>query len=169
MGMITRELVDQLLCYDPATGIFMWRVNHNRARAGMRAGFVCKRDGYVRIKINSRRYLAHRLAFLMVHGRWPVGDTDHVNQTKSDNRIANLREATRSQNKMNHPARSDSRTRCRGITPRPAHGNYQVRIQVDGKRKHIGVFANLAEAQRAYDEAAKRYHGEFNYRFAEAA
>ena len=165
---ISKQDVEKLLSYDPASGSFFHRVGHRDVKPGDIAGCL-GRQGYIHLKIKGKRYFAHRVAWLLTYGHWPVGDTDHINQNKSDNRIENLREATRSQNKMNHPARRDSLTHCRGITPRPQHGNYQVRIQVNGKRLHIGVFKQLADAARAYDEAAKRYHGDFNYRHSEAA
>lgn len=168
--LLTPEYVEQMLAYDPETGIFTWRLNRRRARAGAVAGRK-NEHGYILIKINSRAYSAHRLAFFITYGRWPVGDTDHINQNKSDNRIANLREATRGQNKMNCPVRRDSLTGCRGISPRhlAGHTNYQVRINVDGKRVHLGCFEDPELAALVYDSASERFNGEFHYRHAEAA
>jgi hypothetical protein len=83
----------ELMHYEPETG----RVVRRTATRGHRAGAVAgctRRDGYQVISIDGYRYLAHRLAWLYVHGAWPDGDLDHINANPSDNRIANLRAAT---------------------------------------------------------------------------
>jgi len=53
------------------------------------------------IGLLGKRYYAHRLAWLYVYGVWPDGDTDHINRNKHDNRIANLRSCSRSENMLN--------------------------------------------------------------------
>jgi hypothetical protein len=102
MSTITAERLRQLLHYDPERGVFTWlsrpaERSWNTRFAGTRAGTI-NGLGYVVIGILGRRYKAHRLAWLYVHGEWPGRELDHINCDKSDNRIANLRPATRSQN-----------------------------------------------------------------------
>ncbi|MFW4291481.1 HNH endonuclease [Salmonella enterica subsp. enterica serovar Paratyphi C] len=46
--------------------------------------------GYIRIYINKKWYLAHRLAWLYVTGKWPINVIDHINRNKADNRFINL-------------------------------------------------------------------------------
>lgn len=98
---MTQEELHQLLDYNPETGEFFWKVNSRCIKSGSKAGCVCKVHGYQHINIKNKRYKAHRLAWLYVHGKWPHPEIDHINRVKTDNRIANLREADRSMNNLN--------------------------------------------------------------------
>lgn len=90
---LTAERLRELLDYDPETGYFRWRRDVGaRAWKGQLAGTMA-RDGYEYIGIDRRRYPAHRLAWLYVHGEWPRGLLRHLNWLRSDNRLENLREA----------------------------------------------------------------------------
>lgn len=101
--------------------------------------------------VNNRGYLignalgiivsAHRLAFAIVESRWPIG-VDHVNRVKTDNRWANLREATSAANQMNvTPSKGGVRTE--------RSGRYTARI----RGQHIGTFDTRKEAEEAYESA----------------
>ena len=85
----------ELLSYDPDTGLFRWSKNKGSKDAGELAGCVSPK-GYILIGIDGCLYLAHRLAWLYVHGEFPEKDIDHRDQDKSNNRICNLRLATSS-------------------------------------------------------------------------
>jgi hypothetical protein len=85
----TRSEAEELLDYDRATGVFTWKVSRGLASAGRLAGWV-NECGYRVIFINSKGYKAHRLAWLFVHGAWPVYTINHINGMKDDNRICNL-------------------------------------------------------------------------------
>jgi len=98
---MTQEELHQLLDYNPETGEFFWKVNSRCIKVGQKAGYVCKTHGYEHIFINKKQYRSHRLAWLYVHGKWPEPEIDHINRVKTDNRIANLREADRSMNNLN--------------------------------------------------------------------
>lgn len=98
---ININLLREQLAYDPLTGIFVWRMSRpGRAKAGAIAGFLdgC---GYIAIGFEARRWLAHRLAWAHVHGEPPAGIIDHINRVRVDNRIANLRIASRLENFQN--------------------------------------------------------------------
>src|SRR5271168_635905 len=108
--MITASDLRKIISYDADTGIFIWRHRDgdipeirrwNTRYAGMHAG--CQNaKGYVTLHIDhdglKKHLKAHRLAWLYVTGEWPAKEVDHINLIKSDNRWANLREATPSQN-----------------------------------------------------------------------
>ncbi|WP_292613113.1 HNH endonuclease signature motif containing protein, partial [Nitrobacter sp. 62-13] len=83
--------VRELLHYDPETGRFTWRSGQ---KAGRAAGSIGGR--YVQIMIGKKNYLAHRLAWLYVHDSPPLEEIDHVNGDPRDNRINNLRLASKS-------------------------------------------------------------------------
>lgn len=150
----------EVLGYDPYTGIFVWKIaTSNRNPVGSVAG-TRRKDNYIVICLDGRRYLAHRLAWFYVHEEWPENDVDHKNHDPSNNSIVNLRKATRGQNTTNGTLRKDNKLGYVGITLLPS-GRYRASIQADGKPLHIGVYDTLEEAVEAYKEAARRLHGEF--------
>lgn len=163
---ITAELVRSILDYDPLTGRLVWRVRTdvrkewNTKHSGKDAGTL-DTHGYIRVKIFDQRIMAHRLAWMHYYGERPIEDIDHINLNRSDNRICNLRAATRSENHRNRRVYSHSKTGLKGI--KLLKGKYYVaRIGIgSGKMKHIGCFATIEEARLAYLEAQKKYHGEF--------
>ena len=78
----------------------------SRAVKGKEAGTL-EKTGYIRIKLNGHKYMAHRLAWFYEYGKWPTKEIDHKDNIKHHNWIDNLREATRSENIINsikHPS-----------------------------------------------------------------
>ena len=149
--MIARERIAELFSYDPATGVFVRRVTRGGAVAGSIAG-TKDSYGYFQFAVDGKLYLAHRVAWLMVHGEWPECEIDHINHDRSDNRIENLRLATRRANMHNlKSARSDSKTGLPGISKKPQ--GYVARIQNAGKRVYLGCFSAIEDAQAAYAAA----------------
>lgn len=97
---ITQERLKELLDYNPETGIFTRKIARKGwYEVGDKTGTIDSL-GYYRIRCDGVLHLAHRLAFLYVHGYLPR-EIDHINNNKSDNRIENLRSVTRTQNLCN--------------------------------------------------------------------
>jgi len=108
---LTQEYLKECLDYNPDTGIFVWKTRpteHFKTTKGARifnskfsgkiaGGFDIK--NYVVIGFLGEYYKAHRLAWLYFYGFMPENDIDHINGEKDDNRLANLRDATRSENR----------------------------------------------------------------------
>jgi hypothetical protein len=153
---LTAERLRELLSYDPETGVFRRIVQVGTGRrAGSIAGALC--DGYVVIHVASKRYKAHRLAWLHVHGTWPTGEIDHRNGLRADNRIVNLRDVSQSVNLQNQRyARVDSITRLRGASP--LRGKYAAQIFFNGRQHYLGLFATPEEAHDAYLVAKRKFH-----------
>jgi len=87
---------------------------------------------------------------------------DHINHNGLDNRGANLRKATRAQNAQNRrKPRVNSKSKYKGLAWQKRTGKWSVRIQVNWDHKCIGTFTNELAAAKAYDDAARKYHGEF--------
>lgn len=145
--------VHELLDYDPESGVFTWRVSAGTASAGSIAGSI-NGTGYRQIWVENKSYKAHRLAWLYVHGAWPSRELDHINQIRDDNRIANLREATRSENCLNKPLQSNNSSGFRGVSWYPPSGMWVARIKRNGKQKHLGYFPTAEAASAAYQKAA---------------
>lgn len=170
------EVLRQLLNYDPETGKLCWKERPLEMFASeshcktWNTRYACKEagrlkyDGYVIVRIFGHDYRGHRVAWAVHCGRWPHEgmDIDHVNLVRSDNRIANLREATRSQNKMNQPAHADSMSGLKGISRCLRDNKWKAHIQISGKRTFLGRFQTPEEAHEAYRRASEQVHGEFS-------
>lgn len=158
---LTFERLQELLSYEPETGIFRWR---KRPATWMKDGCVAgtnRPDGYREVRIQGRGYLSHRLAWLYMTGEWPAHEIDHINADKIDNRFANLREANRAENTRNVGLRKDNKSGVKGVEWRPYIGKYVAQIRVDGKRIYLGCFSTLEEAKAARDAVGEKYHGDF--------
>lgn len=87
---------------------------------------------------------------------------DHINHDSMDNRRANLRAATTSQNSYNRKKLSrQCSSKYKGVWWHKSSLKWQARIIFEKKRIHLGTFKNEIDAAKAYDEAARKYHGEF--------
>jgi hypothetical protein len=87
---------------------------------------------------------------------------DHRNNDGLDNRRANLRLATHSQNQCNKSKRkSKTSSRFVGLSRNKSRCAWDVRLKHLGKNLWIGRFTDEIEAAKAYDKAALKYHGEF--------
>jgi hypothetical protein len=87
---------------------------------------------------------------------------DHINRYGMDNRSANLRPATHSQNMCNRKKFSiPSSSKYKGVSWHKGSLKWQAKIRFERKLIHLGTFKNEIDAAKVYDEAAKKYHGEF--------
>lgn len=154
--MLTAERLREVLDYDAETGLFTRKEPRNRWKAGQVAGGeTC--HGYTGIKIDNRVYLAHRLAWLYVFGEWPSKGLDHLNGSRRDNRLVNLREATHAENAQNRRgARRGSAVDFIGVSR--YRGVFRAQIKTDGKNKHIGYFGTPEAAHEAYLDAKRKLH-----------
>jgi len=160
VSKLTAERARQLFHYDPHSGELRWRESRGRVRAGRLVGSI-DGLGYRAFNLEGKRYSAHRVAWLIVHGAWP-SSLDHANGVRSDNRLDNLREATQAQNLANRPTKL-GKSGHRGVYYCPRNKKWIARIWVHGRAISLGYFKTAAEAAAAYAAAAVIHHGEFAY------
>ncbi len=150
---LTQTRLKELLAYCEKTGEFAWNADRNRVSKGDKAGYLnCK--NYLEIRICGGLYRSHRLAWLYVYGDWPAHQVDHINGNKSDNRIANLREATNAQNHQN----LNGKNGALGTNWHKERCKWRATIMVNGKSKYLGLFETQLEAHRAYCEEKSKLH-----------
>lgn len=157
--LITIDRLHELLKYDPETGEFTNKVRRSaNAPAGARCGCV-NRHGYVVARLDDRLYYMHRLAWAMTYGVWPPKgvDIDHIDGDKANNRLANLRLATRSQNMANRVPKRLPKSGVRGVYFCNTHKIWIARVN----RVCLGRFNTRDEAVAARLAGEVQHFGEY--------
>ena len=179
--MISVEELRQLLRYDPLSGLTYWLprtpdmfgagnrtpeancASWNKKYAGKEALTADHGTGYKHGQIGGHHVFRHRVAFALHFGFWPQGLIDHRDGDRTNDRAANLRQASSTQNSLNSAPRAGAKSQFKGVTlsrsriARP----WVARCSVGGVVRNLGGFATEEEAARAYDAAASVMHGPF--------
>lgn len=114
--------------------------------------------GYVCVRLFNKKFMAHRVIWNLLKGEIPNGfEVDHIDGVKSNNKIENLRLATRSQNMLNKKIISSNTSGYRGVNFNKAANKWQARIFVNKKPVLLGHFIEVLEAAKAYDNAVKEF------------
>lgn len=146
---LTQSDLKAFATYDPETGAF------TRNRDGKVLG-TKETNGRIKIYVHGFLYLAHRLAWLYVCGKWPSGTIDHKNRDAGDNRFHNLRIATKSQNMANSEVTWGT-SGHRGVYRQKNTKLWRARIG----GVSLGYFDTKEAASAAYDAKAIELYGEF--------
>jgi hypothetical protein len=177
------SFIRECLDYDPDTGIFLWRKRprshfvSDRGRhqwniklAGKPAG--SRLNGaygkvYWCIRVVGHIWLAHRLAWLVMHDvdPWP-DEIDHIDGDPLNNRITNLRPATRSQQSANSRRQSGGTiTGVKGVTISSGRKilRYDARVTVNGVTHYLGCFPTIEKAAEVCRVERIKLHGEFHH------
>jgi hypothetical protein len=142
--MITYERLREVLDYNADTGVFVWKESRGKIIAGDRAG--CKgKNGYAYICVDYTNYLAHRLAWLYVHGYYPENSIDHMNHTPLDNRLCNLREVSHRCNMRNAKQQNNNNSGVTGVCWDDKRNRWRAYINAN-RHYHIGYYKNFDEA-----------------------
>lgn len=173
MKYIPNERIKEIIDYDPDTGIFTWKARDrdsfktsrahsvfNARCAGKTAGTLNKYIGYVAIKIEGTLYYGHRLAWVMAYNRQPESFIDHINGNRSDNRISNLREASRWDNATNRGIIKSNTSGHTGVYWSKSANKWQATIKEGGVHKQLGLFISKDDAIECRINAQRRllYH-----------
>lgn len=86
---------------------------------------------------------------------------DHRDNNGLNNQRYNLRESTHDQNQRNTSYQKNNIFKYKGVSWHKARKKYRARISFNGKEFHLGLFEDIIEAAKAYDEKAKELFGEF--------
>jgi hypothetical protein len=159
------ELIGQLLAYEPETGVLRWKVDRSpRVRAGDEAGNITG-NGYRKLVINKRVIFAHRIAWLLCHGKWPDGYVDHINGVRTDNRIANLRDVSHQANSQNMTRLPKSnKTGVLGVrkhVDKSGRDRFIPFIKLRGNERKLGTYDTLEEAAAVRRAAAAEFYPGF--------
>ena len=155
--MLTQERLKELLDYDPETGVFVRKIDRGGAKAGAEAGSY-DAHGYKIISVDGVRKKAHRLAWLYVHGCWPVSEIDHINRVRNDNRISNLREANKCTNQQNIGPKKCNKSGYLGVYKHNQCNRWAAKITHNGIVAYLGLFNTPEEAHAAYIAAKEKLH-----------
>lgn len=167
---LAEEVVADLLRYDPETGDLIWRPRPASMFEGKRrpapvlaaiwntryAGKIAgsrDREGYLDVKLFDRHYLAHRLAWVIYHGKWPDEQIDHISGDRHDNRITNLRCATALQNSRNRKRPSNNTSGHTGVSWNKKCGAWGAHITHKRRAINLGLFQDIDDALSARKKA----------------
>jgi len=157
MKKLTQKELKRLLEYCPETGVFRWIVaKMYKIKIGDVAGHANK-DGYRKITINGKIYLASRLAYLYMEGYFPENDIDHINRNTSNDAWENLRHVSHACNMRNQKTRSTNTSGVTGVSLDKVENKWHAQIMIVGKPKKLGRFTNFIDAVKSRWEAEKEY------------
>lgn len=157
--MIFKEKVS----YDPSTGLFSCIVDAHKNKAGDIAGLITE-YGYVVINVCGKRYRAHRIAWYLFYGWWPPKgfDIDHKNRIKTDNRICNLRLASRMQNSWNCNSHKHNTSGFRGVSWHSKYNKWVARLHINRKCVFYKMFDSFDDACSAIESQRNKIYGQFS-------
>lgn len=131
----------------------------NNLYSGKEAFTYTNKIGYKCGTILYKSYLAHRVIWALEKGYW-AETVDHIDRNRSNNRLYNLREVTRSQNSANTVSRKGSYSKYIGVCWDKERQKWHASVTKNGTKIHAGRFLTETEAAIARDVLAKKIHGE---------
>lgn len=167
VGTISYEELTRLLEYSEETGEFRWRIWGQGRKPGKPAGAL-RANNYWGIIINGRQYLAHRLAWFYVTGKWPELQVDHIDGNGINNRFNNLREASYAQQRANTPYHNTNTSGYRWVFWDAHKCKWLVQMRKNGKYTRR-LFDNKYAAVMWSKETAAMLFGDYNPRAPDTA
>jgi hypothetical protein len=156
--MITKEYLHTLFNYD--NGKLLWKVaRSNFILLGDEAG-TRHPHGYRQIHIDGKRYLRHRLVYMMFNGFMP-SQVDHIDGNKTNDCIENLRPTDWQTNACNSSTPKNNKSGFKNVDLHKAMQKWRVKLNVRGKSKTVGFYEDLELADLVACMAREKYHGAF--------
>ena len=152
----TMSRINELLEYNQETGVFHWLKTRKGVSNPNKFGSI-NSAGYRVVSIDGKFLYAHQIAVFIINGEWPTEDVDHINGVKCDNRRENLRVVSCSVNLQNlKRARSDNKSGFLGVAVHKF--GFTAQINLNGKKRHIGIFKTAEAAHEAYLKVKREIH-----------
>lgn len=162
MNREIEEFIHRKLSYFPETGLVCWKYGPSSYRENSAAGNL-RDDGYIDIRVSGTLIRAHRIAWFLAKGYWPIDKIDHINGIRSDNRIENLRECCSKENSENITKKSGNKhksytSKYLGVSWSKQKRKWVAQIRDGGSSKHLGSFESEEDASSAYLAEKSRIH-----------
>lgn len=155
--MVTQQRLKELFSYN-ADGTFVRHKDGNQVKCNIGT------RRYLRVGVDGKAESLHRLIFLYHHGYLPKV-IDHIDNDRLNNRIENLRAVTQSQNCQNKTHHKNSTSPYKNVYWHDIAKKWSVSVTNQGKRKYLGVFADIEFADLVATEARSKFHGSFARHF----
>jgi hypothetical protein len=140
----------QLFRYNPWTGVVI------RRSTGLPVGgSQLNPNRYLRVTVNHKKYLLHRVIFYMMMRRWPL-EVDHRDRNRHNNRWFNLREVTHNLNQQNRGLDKRNIAGCSGVMWKSKRKRWRVQVHHNGVTHFIGYYKEKKLAIQARKEAEAR-------------
>ncbi|MCR9195961.1 MAG: HNH endonuclease, partial [Hyphomonas sp.] len=167
MALPSPRVLRRLLDYDPETGALTWKArpawlfkqrpnstrrhaaNNWNSRFAGKPAFTSRSEGYLRGTVFDQHFKAHRVAWAIHFGAWPSCQIDHINGSRDDNRIANLRDVTNAENAKNQRGKLTNSSGCTGVYWNTGVRKWQAYITVNYETKYLGVYSSKSDAADA--------------------
>lgn len=142
------EVLNALFEYNPETGELRWKKSLRGVKRERRIAGCVHSTGYRVVILQGKQYKAHRIIYALFHNEHlsPEDVIDHINGTRDDNRIANLRKTAHSGNMQNRRVTRGSASGVTGVTFVASTGKWQARISHNNEKIYIGSFENKEDA-----------------------
>ncbi len=145
--------------FDYKDGCLYWKVkNTTWINIGDKVGWTS--HGYLKAKVGNKTYYQHRIIYAMHHGYLPKY-IDHIDGNRSNNKIENLRDSSKSQNGMNRSKQKNNTTGKKNVYKDNRSNKWFVKVVENGKQHYGGTFDDFFEAQLAADNLRVKVHKEF--------
>ena len=136
----------------------LYRLNKQTNKWSCCSNLKGNKDGYINIGINKKKYRLHRVIYKYFNEDFDLtyshnNQIDHIDINPSNNKIENLRVVNNSQNSINKNKRKNCSSKYKGVSWYKKTNKWQAQISIDGKNKHLGLFANEEDAYLAYKKA----------------
>ncbi len=167
-------LLREMVSYSPETGRLFWKARGPSLFAGVKrcAAHSCAiwntknagNEAFTSVVggrkvggLNGVKQYAHRVAWALHYGAWPVGEIDHINGDAMDNRIENLRDVAHADN-MRNVKRSKANTSGEtGVTWDPQSGKWRARLNTNGRTHYFGLHGDFESAVIARKSAQEAF------------
>ena len=165
MPDLSHSDVLDMFVYDSESGLLTRSKWTSNRTVGAPVGSPNK-DGHLKTTIRGKSYLVHRVVWLFYYGEWPEGQLDHIDGDPANNRIANLRIASRVENARNLGVPVHNKTGIMGVSWAKAQRKWVAQIKSESGTIYLGNFDSMFEAacSRKSAEIAYGYHPNHGHR-----